>query len=126
MFDPFNNTLAVVVRKYSNEEEPANMGVFRPLGATNPTIVDDVRGPLSGSITVRCDSREDREDLRRILTSPGPFLIQVPLSWEIPDRWVKFGNRSGARLIDSAKLPHSDEELEWIAVDEPTDNRVED
>lgn len=126
VFDPFNNTLPVIVRKYSNEEEPANMGVFRPLGATNPTIVDDVRGPLSGSITVRCDSREDREDLRRILTSPGPFLIQVPLSWEIPDRWVKFGNRSGARLIDSAKLPHSDEELEWIVVDEPTDNRVED
>lgn len=126
VIDQFGYSMEVNVRSYADENRPANQGVFRPLGATNPIITFDKRGPVTGTLVVRSDTLEDRETLDAILASDGPFLIQCPLSWQIPDRVVVLGDLSRQRIVDGAVLAYTDDSMEWTEVDNPTDNRLED
>lgn len=118
-YNDSTKNLRVNLRSYPGAQQQANVGLIRPLGAKYAIAITDVRGPTTGTITVRADSLAERNALLTLLDQPGPKLIQGPPTAEIPERWVVFGNLTSQRLVDGAVLAYSDETLEWTEVDRP-------
>ena len=105
---------------YPGRESVANQGVFRPLGSSRAVVVSDVRGPDSGEIVVLTDSLASRVELAELLADQSPVLLHGPVSHEVPERWVAFGDLGSERLVDGGRFPEELETLPWTEVDRPS------
>ena len=116
--DPSLN-LSLTARSYEGFEVPANQGVFRVLGASEATVVQDTPGPMSGRVVFMTRSEDDRVALGSLLGSGSPVLLQVNGH---PDRLVSLGDRNSTRLVDKGWIEDHDDTLGWTLVGE--DDRV--
>lgn len=116
--DPSLN-LSLTPRSYEGFDVPANQGVFRVLGSSEATVVQDTPGPMSGRVVFMTRSEDDRVALGSLLGSGSPVLLQVNGH---PDRLVSLGDRSSTRLADHGWVEEHDDALVWTVVGE--DDRV--
>lgn len=113
------------LRSYPSTAEQANQGVFRPLGSEAPVVVSDVRGPITGQITVLTDSQTERDTLWNAIRYSVPCLLKGPPSANIPDRWVMVGDSTSERLVDKGWSHQHDDTLSWTEVARPEGARTE-
>lgn len=119
---PFRPSLnrQLTVRGLPGWQQTANQGVFRPLGSSNAVVVQDVRGPVTGDVTVLTDNQDARDDLAETLGEVAPMLLQGPLAHGIPERWVAFGDLDSSRIVNAGVFTKHDETLGWTEVDRPS------
>lgn len=117
--------LGVTAREYVDASRSANQGSFRALGSENAIVVSDVRGPESGQFVFRSDDLDERDALKALLDENGSILLQVPASWEQPDRWVSIGDTASQRIYNGSWVPFHDESLPWTTVARPEGVLVE-
>lgn len=83
----------VVVRPDGlTEARPARRGVFSPIGASLPVVVNDVRGGSTGTVTVQTSSAADITRLRNMLADGFPLLLRQPASWGGDSWWISIGD----------------------------------
>ncbi len=110
----------VVVHAQPSEQRAPRQAAFQPLGATYPLVVSDTRGPASGVITLRVDTRTEKELLDALLDTTDALLLQGPNGNHWPDRWVVLSQHDRARLIDKAWIEATLDDIAWTNVDRPT------
>jgi hypothetical protein len=117
--------LVVRLRSYPGYSVEPNQGVFRPLGSSDPVVVADVRGPVTGEVTVMTNTLAERTALESTLALQVPMLLQGPVAAQIPERWITIGQQSSSRIVDTAGVTKHDETLAWTEVARPTDALAE-
>lgn len=97
LLDPSLN-LSLHVRAFAETQRPARQGVFQPLGATLAIVISDTRTSATGTITFRTDTAAERDDLDTLVAANTVILLQLPASFDEPDRYVILGDHTRARI----------------------------
>lgn len=116
-----STNMAVTLRGYGDVTHEARQGVFPVLGRKHPVIVSDEGGdsPVTGTLTVIIDNTDDRDAFDALMDLKVPMLLQGPVGHGRKDRWVVFGGHTSSPLLDSARLPHTDESVSWTEIERP-------
>lgn len=93
-------------------------GVIRPIGATYPIVVSDVRQAEVATLTVLTREPSDRDALLALLATPGPYLLQQP-GFDTADRFVTVGKVSRKRSTNLASETFREWTLPLTAVARP-------
>lgn len=112
VLDPSKN-VSLGVKSYLGFDSPANQGVFRALGSSVATVVQDTPGSESGQVELFTDSDSERASLTTLLVNASPVLMQVKGH---PDRMVMLGDRSSERVVDMASVLKHVETVGWTTV----------
>lgn len=97
----------------------ARQGVHQPLGRRTPVIVSDTYGPLTGTVTLRVDTTEQRAALDELLDLRAPLLLTGPPGQGWDPAWVIVGDRVRNRFVDKAFIRETLEPLPFTVVDAP-------
>jgi hypothetical protein len=97
----------------------ARQGVSQVRGRPLPVVISDVRGGVTGDLTVVTETVDDKRALDWVLDSGGPLLLQWPPGWGEDDMYVSVGDISKAPLVDYAEFSDRTWTLPLTQVDRP-------
>lgn len=107
------------MRSQPSISKPARVSFNQPLSRTDTVGTQDTPGPDSGQITFASKFAK-LSDLDTLLASGAPALLlagRAQDGWR--DRWVVFGDREDARIVDQSFVDLFDVTLAWTEVAEP-------
>jgi hypothetical protein len=113
--------MAVGVISQPGNTRAARESAVRVMEREHPVFSGDVRDGPTGEITFDVP-KGSLAEFNDLISGVGPFLIQMPRTWEWADRWVVFGDLDSQRPADRAWVPVNFKNLTWTEVDTPTAN----
>lgn len=105
---------------YSKVTRAARMAAIQPLGASLPVVMSDVRAGATGEITIQARTTTEQDALNTILDTVDTLLLQGPVADGHPDRYVRFADQDGERVVDKAFSHITRETLPWHLVERPS------
>ncbi|MFF3140391.1 hypothetical protein ACFVRU_01330 [Streptomyces sp. NPDC057927] len=97
----------------------ARQGVSQVRGRTLPVVINDVRGGVTGDLTVVTETDDDIDALWWVLDSGGPLLLQWPPGWGQRDMYVSVGDVAETPIVDYAEFHDRTWTLPLTEVDRP-------
>lgn len=121
--DPSKN-VKVYLDSLAEENRAARQGIFQPIGATDPLVVSDTRGPKTGSLTIRVDTDEEKDALDALIELAQPVLLQGVPGQHWDDKYVVLGDWQRVRAPDKSFVEATLETTSWTEVQKPLGTRV--
>jgi len=98
---------------------PIAEGVLRVIGRADPIVVQDVRQYETGSIDVLTQTAAAETALKALLSSPGPYLVQIP-GLGTDDRYVTVSSIARKRTVPLVGDPYRTWSLPLTQVARPS------
>lgn len=92
----FLNT-AVVGAKAGDVTRASRAGLFTVVGRPKPVAVSDARGPRTWELTLKTETKAEREHLDAALATGDVVFLQTPAGYPIPGGWYSAGDTTEAR-----------------------------
>ncbi|MFE0326329.1 hypothetical protein ACFW08_05870 [Streptomyces sp. NPDC058960] len=113
-------SVKVTVASVPTWTRAARQGVNQVRGRTLPVVISDVRGGVTGDLTVVTETDDDAAALWWVLDAGGPLLLQWPPGWSQADMYVAVGDVQAAPIVDYAEFHDRTWTLPLTQVDRPT------
>lgn len=104
---------------FNTQTREARQSIEQPLGRSDAVVVEDTRGPETGSIVFRSPDDTTRDRLQEIFTAGGVVLLQPPSDHHEPERWVVFTSEETTRLVGQSWIDERDLTYGWTVVARP-------
>lgn len=106
----------------NDEEVNVRGGVFNVIGREDPVVVVDVRESIRGTMRLITTTRTASEQMREIVTSGSPLLLQIPDEYMVGDNGVLFfqpTKTSVKRPLSDGVLPQRIFDIDYVQISRP-------
>ncbi len=112
------------LRSFPSHSREARQTVHMPLGRSEAIVISDTRGPQTGTLVLVISNDDERDRIAALASAADPVLLQMPLDYHEPDRWISLGAETIERLIDKGHRTERNATYEWTEVARPAGGLV--